>query len=151
TTPNNLPYAYSTFTQQQYLNVPNLTKGQPQNFHMRLNSTHNWPNGANWNMGTAGHNTNSTALCSSTDEDGKSGPMVDVRLTQANLGLFFPLLGFSPTISAHARAALQGEASTSATPIAVGDTGNIPCVSVQLVNATTNSPIGTPITLSKEP
>src|SRR5262249_53730591 len=69
TVPNNLPYAYSTFTQLQYLNVPNLTKGTAQNFHMRLNSTRNWPNGTNWNMGTAGHNTNSTALCSSTDED----------------------------------------------------------------------------------
>ena len=60
TVPNNLPYAYSAFTQSQYLNVPKLTKGTPQNFHMRLNSTRNWPNGANWEMGTTGHNTNST-------------------------------------------------------------------------------------------
>ena len=150
TVPNNLPYAYSTFTQSQYLNVPNLTKGTPQNFHMRLNSTRNWPNGANWDMGTAGHNTNSTALCSSRDEDGNVGPMIDVRLTQANLGLFFPLFGFSPSISAHARAGLQGEASTSAAPIAVGDTGQIPCVSARLVNATTNALIQT-VTLAKEP
>src|SRR4029077_20090840 len=97
-----------------------------------LNSTQNWPNGANWDMGTAGNNTSSLALCSSQDEDGKTGAMVDVRLTQANLGLFFPLFGFSPSISAHARAALQGEASTNAAPIAVGDTGQIPCVSVRL-------------------
>jgi hypothetical protein len=150
TVPNNLPYAYSTFTPLQYLNIPKLTKGTPQNFHIRLNSTQNWPNGANWNMGTAGNNTNSMALCSSRDEDGKVGPMVDVRLTQANLGLFFPLFGFSPTISAHARAGLQGEASTSAAPIAVGDTGQIPCVSARLVNATTNTLIQT-VTLAKEP
>ena len=76
--------------------------------------------------------------------------MIDVRLTQANLGLFFPLFNFSPSISAHARAGLQGEASTSAAPIAVGDTGNIPCVSVRLVNATTNALIQT-VTLAKEP
>ena len=150
TVPNNLPYAYSTFTQSQYLNVPNLTKGTPQNFHMRLNSTRNWPNGANWEMGTAGKNTSSLALCSSRDEDGKVGPMIDVRLTQANLGLFFPLFGFSPSISAHARAGLQGEASTNAAPIAVGDTGQIPCVSARLVNATTNALIQT-VTLTKKP
>jgi hypothetical protein len=150
TVPNNLPYTYSTFTQLQYLNVPNLTKGAPQNFHMRLNSKRNWPNGGNWEMGTTGKNTNSLALCSSTDEDGKTGPMIDVRLTQADLGLFFPLFGFHPSISAHARAGLQGEASTSSTPIAVGDTGNIPCVSARVVDAATNTVIQT-VTLAKQP
>ncbi len=149
TVPNNLPYAYSA-PPTPYFNVPKLTKGTPQNFHMRLNSTRNWPNGANWEMGTTGHNTNSTALCSSRDEDGNTGAMIDVRLTQANLGLFFPLFNFSPSISAHARAGLQGEASTTATPIAVGDTGNIPCVSARVVNATTNALIQT-VTLTKQP
>ena len=149
-TPNaNLPYTFGSVT--TYQNQPNLTKGTPGNFHMLLNSDQNWPAGANWNMGTVpGNNTSSLALCNSTDEDGKTGPMVDVRLTQANLGLFFPLLGLTPSISAHARAALQGEASTNATPIAVGDTGNIPCVSVRLVNATTNNVMQT-VTLTKEP
>jgi hypothetical protein len=145
----NLPFASFPGTPQ---NQPNLTKGTPANFHMLLNSTQNWSQGGpnqNWNMGTPGH-TDSTALCSSRDEDGNVGAMVDVRLTQANLGLFFPLFGFTPTISAHARAALQGEASTIAKPIAVGDTGNIPCVSVRLVNATTNTLIQT-VTLAKEP
>ena len=105
-------------------------------------------------MIAAGHlrlwHTNSTALCSSQDEDGNVGAMVDVRLTQANIGLFFPLFGFKPTISAHARAALEGESSTIAKPIAVGDTGQIPCVSVRVVNATTDSLIQT-VTLAKEP
>ena len=150
TVPNNLPYAYSTFPQSQYLNVPKLTKGTPQNFHMRLNSTRNWPNGANWEMGTTRHNTSSLAVCSSRDEDGNVGPMIDVRLTQANLGLFFTLFNFSPSISAHARAGLQGEASTTAAPIAVGDTGHIPCVSARVVNATTNTLIQT-VTLAKAP
>jgi Putative Flp pilus-assembly TadE/G-like len=143
----NLPFASITGT---YKNLPNLKQGTAGNFHMRLNSTDNWPGGANWNMGTAGHTTNSTALCSSRDEDGNVGPLVDVRLTQADLGLFFPLLSFTPNINAHARAALQGEASTSAEPIAVGDSGQTPCASVRLVNATTNAVIQT-VTLSKEP
>src|SRR5262249_25429661 len=143
----NLPYTFGSVA--TYRNQPNLTQGTPANFHMLLNSTQNWPSGTNWSMGTAGH-TDSTALCSSMDEDGKVGAMVDVRLTQANLGLFFPLLGFTPNITAHARAALEGEASTPTEPIAVGDTGFTPCVSVKLFNATTNSLIQT-VALSKEP
>jgi hypothetical protein len=145
----NLPYAFNAIAAGTYKNQPNLTKGAPADFHMLLNSTQNYPSGTNWNMGTAGH-VDSTALCSSRDEDGNVGAMVDVRLTQANLGLFFPLFGFRPTISAHARAALEGEASTNSAPIAVGDTGFTPCVSVRLVNADTNSLIQT-VTLSKEP
>jgi hypothetical protein len=143
----NLP---SVGTPSSYQNQPNLTKGTPANFHMLLNSTQNWPGGANWNMGTTGHTADSTALCNSRDEDGNVGAMVDVRLTQANLGLFFPLLGLTPTISAHARAALEGEASTNSAPIAVGDSGFTPCVSVRLVNATTNTLIQT-VTLTKVP
>jgi Flp pilus assembly protein TadG len=151
TTAGNLPYPITSIPAANYKNQPNLTKGAPTDFHMLLNSTQSYPNAAaaNWNMGTAGH-TDSTALCSSRDEDGNIGAMVDVRLTQANLGLFFPLFGFRPTISAHARAALQGESSTIAAPIAVGDSGQIPCVSVRLVNATTNALIQT-VTLAKAP
>jgi hypothetical protein len=144
----NLPFA--SITPLTYKNLPNLTQGTPENFHMLLNSTQNWPTGANWNMGTAGHTTNSTALCSSQDEDGNVGAMVDVRLSQASLGLFFPMLSFKPTINAHARASLEGESSTSAVPIAVGDTGQTPCFSVKLVNATTDAVIQT-VTLTKEP
>jgi Putative Flp pilus-assembly TadE/G-like len=148
TTLGNLPYPFGSIA--NYKNQPNLTKGAPTSFHMLLNSTQNYPAGVNWSMGTSGHTSDSTALCSSQDEDGNVGPMVDVRLTQANIPLFFPLFGFTPTISAHARAALEGETSTIAAPIAVGDTGNTPCVSVRLVNATTNALIQT-VTLAKEP
>jgi Putative Flp pilus-assembly TadE/G-like len=143
----NLPFPSISGT---YQNQPNLTQGTPGNFHMLLNSTQNWPSGTNWSMGTAGHTTDSTALCFSKDEDGNIGPMVDVRLTQADLGLIFPFQSFRPTINAHARAALEGEASTSSEPIAVADSGQTPCVSVRLVNATTNDVIQT-IPLSKEP
>jgi hypothetical protein len=141
-------------TPSGYQNQPNLTAGLPANFHMLLNSTQNWSpatGNTNWSMGTAGHTADSTALCSSKDEDGNVGAMVDVRLTQASLGLFFPLFGFRPTISAHARAALEGEASTNSAPIAVGDTGFTPCVSVKLFNAATNAQIGADIPLTKVP
>jgi Flp pilus assembly protein TadG len=141
----NLPFPSINGT---YKNQPNLTKGDPANFHMLLNSTQYWPSGSNWSMGTAGH-TNSTALCSSQDEDGNVGAMVDVRLTQANLGLFFPLFGFRPTISAHARAALQGESGSAAAPIAVGDSGSTPCASIKLFDAANN--LLQTIQLTKEP
>jgi Putative Flp pilus-assembly TadE/G-like len=148
TPPGNLPFPTISGT---YQNQPNLTQGTAGNFHMLLNSTQNWaPGVANWTMGTAGNTTSSTALCSSRDEDGNVGAMVDVRLTQANLGLFFPLLSFTPTINAHARAALEGEVSTTTEPIAVGDSGNTPCVSVRLVNASTNALIQT-VNLTKVP
>jgi len=150
TPPGNLP---PVGTPSSYKNQPNLTAGLPANFHMLLNSTQNWSSGGpnqNWSMGTAGHTTDSTALCSSQDEDGNVGAMVDVRLTQANIPLFFPLFGFKPTISAHARAALEGESGANSAPIAVGDSGFTPCVSVRVVNASNNSVIQT-VTLSKEP
>jgi hypothetical protein len=151
TTAGNLPYPLGSIPIANYKNQPNLTRGAPTDFHMLLNSTQYSQNGgANWNMGTSGHTGDSTALCSSRDEQGNVGAMVDVRLTQANVPLFFPLFGFQPTISAHARAALEGESSTTAAPIAVGDSGFTPCVSVRLVNATTNSVIQT-VTLAKEP
>lgn len=147
----NLPFPSITGS---YRNQPNLTAGLPANFHMLLNSTQYWSaatGNTNWSMGTTGHRADSTALCSSQDEDGNQGAMVDVRLTQASLNLFFPLFGFRPTISAHARAALEGEASTNAAPIAVGDSGFTPCVSVKLFNAATNVQIGGDIPLTKVP
>jgi len=153
-TPNaNLPYTLNSIAVASYKNRPNLTKGTPANFHMLLNSTQYWApsgGGTNWSMGTSGNTNSSTALCSSRDEDGNVGAMVDVRLTQANLGLFFPLFGFTPTISAHARAALEGESGSNSAPIAVGDSGATPCASVSLFNADTNALIQT-VTLAKVP
>jgi hypothetical protein len=149
--PGNLPYAFGSVS--NYKNQPNLTRGTAANFHMLLNSTQSWPGGANWSMGTSGKNTTSAALCSSDPGDGTSpGPMVDVRLTQAALPLFFPSIfgSFAPNVNAHARAALEGEASSNATPIAVGDTGAIPCVSVRLIDDSTGNLIQPPITLAKE-
>jgi len=153
TVPNNLPYAYSTFTPTQYKNVPNLTQGTPPNYHMLLNATQNWDSGGtDWSMGNGTAKGSSLALCKSTDEDGKTGPMADVRLTQSNLGLFFPLLGTTPTISAHARVTLEESAgSNSVIPIAVRDPGAIQCIAVNFFNAATGAKINSsPIAMKQE-
>ena len=132
--PNNLPYPYSTFA--QYQNVPNLTRGTPPNYHLLLNSTAYWnKGGTNWSMESTAQRTadpappSSLAICGSTDEDGNTGPMADVRITQSNIGLFFPFFGFTPTISAHARVGLQGiGAENNIIPLAVRDPAEERCV-----------------------
>lgn len=157
TVPNNLPYAYTTFTPGQYQNVPNLTKGAPGNYHMLLNSTASWDKGGtDWSMESKAEKTadpappSSLAICGSTDESGNSGPMVDVRLTQANLGLLFPFLGVSPTISAHARVALQGvSAENNIVPLAVRDPASERCVEANFFNASTGNQIGSSVPLKK--
>jgi hypothetical protein len=93
-----------------------------------------------------------------TDPDhltaGAAGPMLDVKVTQRRLPLFFQgLPGFGslrPTIHAHARVQLQGEASTPSAPIAVSDTGYTPCVTVYFRRVDDNSLLGTAV-LTKEP
>jgi len=153
TVPDNLPYAYSTFTPSQYKNVPNLTKGTPPNFHLLLDSTQNWDaGGTDWTMGTGTAKGSSLALCNSTDEDGNSGPMADVRVTQSNLGLFFPLLGITPSISAHARVNLEAVAGeNSEIPIAVRDPASIQCIALNYVNANTGTAINpSPIAMKEE-
>ena len=145
TVPTNLPYPYSTFTPAQYQNVPNLTRGTPPNYHLLLNSPAYWNNGGtNWSMESAAQKTadptppSSLALCGSTDEDGNTGPMADVRITQSNIGLFFPFFGFSPTISAHARVGLQGVgAENNIIPLAVRDPAEERCVEANFFNGST--------------
>jgi Flp pilus assembly protein TadG len=58
--------------------------------------------------------------------------MIDVKVSQRRLPLFFPLISGRPTLHAHARAMLEGEASSPSEPIAVGDNGFTPCVSVKV-------------------
>ena len=83
----------------------------------------------------AAHRLNSTAICSSTDEDGHKGAMIDVRVTQSHLGLFFPLLAFTPTISAHARVTLEGvSAENNLIPLAVRDPAEERCVEANFYN-----------------
>jgi hypothetical protein len=135
----NLPYPFASAA--PYQNQPSLTKGTPPNFHLLLNSTTNWDaGGTNWSMGSdAAHRADSTAICSSTDENNKTGPMVDVRVTQANLGLFFPLLGFTPNISAHARVQLEGAGGGSSLPIAIPDPAQTPCLRAEVINDSTGA------------
>lgn len=132
----NLPYPFGSVP--TYQNQPNLTQGTPANFHLLLNSTANWDaGGTNWSMAATGVTQDSTAICKSTDEDGNTGPMVDVRVTQANLGLIFPFVGITPTISAHARVVLQGAGGTSSVPIAVPDPAQTPCLRAEVINDST--------------
>jgi Putative Flp pilus-assembly TadE/G-like len=134
-----LPYGYASVS--NYQNTVNNPGASEANFHLRLNASASADHGgANFEMGT---------FCNAT-YDNPAGPAADVWVTQEHVPLFFPLFGFSPNISAHARVALQGEAGSSSAPIAVGDTGFTPCVSVRLMNAATNALIQT-VTLAKEP
>src|SRR2546426_6340554 len=67
---------------------------------------------------------------------GPAGPMVDVKVSQRRLPLFFPLISGRPTLHAHARVEFQGEASSPRSrPIAVSDPGFTPCVSVDFIDA----------------
>ena len=148
----NLPFAFGSVS--NYQNQPNLTQGTPKNFHMLLNSPANYgdPGAGNYNMGSGSAKGSSLALCSSTDEDGKTGPMADVRLTQSDLALFFPLLGVTPNISAHARVALEESTGSGAVvPIAVRDPGAIQCIALNYIDASTGAPINaSPIAMKQE-
>ena len=134
-----------------YQNQPNLTKGTPANYHVLLNSTQYWnQGGTDWGMGDGTAKGTSLALCNSKDEDGNVGPMADVRVTQANIGLFFPLFGFTPTISAHARVTLEGVGSeNNVVPLAVRDPAEERCVEANFYNDSTGAQIGSPVPLKK--
>jgi hypothetical protein len=122
-----------------YKNVPNLKAGQPKNYHVLLNADHYWTRGETSATASFTMGPNST-FCHSTDESGNVGAMVDVRVTQDSLPLFFPLLGIKPTISAHARVGMQAVGSeANIRPIAVRDAGLTPCVDVNLVNTVTGA------------
>jgi Putative Flp pilus-assembly TadE/G-like len=146
----NLPYLFASVS--NYQNQPNLSKGTPANLHLLLNSTTNWSTGADWNMGSGSAAGTSAALCSSTDEDGNTGAMTDVRITQAHLGLFLPLIGVQPTISAHARVELkEGVGENGVTPIAVRDDAATRCVDANFFNASTKALLaGSPVAMTKE-
>jgi hypothetical protein len=119
-----------------YKNVPNLKAGTDAHYHVFLNADHYWRPGerstdstASFTMGPA------STFCHSTDENGVTGAMVDVRVTQDDLPLFFPLVGVHPTITAHSRVGVEGVGQeNSIRPLAVRDAGLTPCITVKLVN-----------------
>jgi hypothetical protein len=87
-------------------NFPNLKAGTLDHYHVLLNSTRFWQNG---DPAQASSTLSFTmgSFCNATDENGNTGPIVDVRVTQDHLRLLLPLLGLRPTISAHARVELR--------------------------------------------
>jgi hypothetical protein len=139
---SDLPYPYATWPAAQYKNIPNLTAGSLEHYHVVLNGSGPWQTGqtsnGNWpgHSGTAASFTHGT-LCAASyadDQGGATGPIGDVWVTQDSLPLFFPFLGFHPTISAHARVELQqGIGSNNIRPIAVRDEANPGCVVVNFV------------------
>jgi Putative Flp pilus-assembly TadE/G-like len=119
-----------------------LRLGSLANYWMILNGTDYAENGGtNFSLKTGGGATfcNSDPTLDLTDPDranaGAAGPFVDVKVSQRNLPLFFPLVSGRPTLHAHARVSLEGESSSPSEPIAVGDNGFTPCVSVNVVDA----------------
>jgi hypothetical protein len=135
-----------------------LRLGNLNNYWLVLNGSDYAENGGTSFSMTAG-GSGATFCSSDPTQDlsdpnrasaGASGPMVDVKVSQRTLPLFFPLIGGRPNIHAHARVQLEGESSTIAAPIAVGDAGYTPCVTVDFKNAADNSLLGTAV-LTKEP
>jgi Putative Flp pilus-assembly TadE/G-like len=143
---SDLPYPYGTpptdFAPTPYQNIPNLTRGSLNDYHVVINGAGPWQPGqtsnSNWpgHSGTTASFTNGTVCAASypDDQNGATGPITDVWVTQDNVPLFFPLLGFRPTISAHARVELrQGVGAMNVGPIAVRDESNPGCVTVNFV------------------
>lgn len=119
----NLPYTYASSS--PYQNQPNLASSAG-NFHLVLNASTSWDHG--------GVNFEKGNFCSTSYED-PARAATDVWVTQAQVPLFLPMLGFHPNISAHARVELQGiQSETGVRPIAVGDASYIPCVTANFLN-----------------
>ena len=159
---SDLPYPYATWTANQYKNVPNLQAGTLDRYHLVINGAGPWQPGQTSNGQWPGHSgttasfTNGTVCAASypDDQGGATGPITDVWVTQDQLPLFFPsiLLGlFSPTINAHARVELQqGIGSDSVRPIAVRDSANPGCVTINFVTDNASHTLIKTMTLTQQ-
>jgi hypothetical protein len=151
-------YLNNTLPASPVLSPLTLKLGSLNDYWLVLNGRDYAENGGtSFSMNAAGSGAtfcNSDPTWDLTDPDrataGPAGAFVDVKVSQRRLPLFFPLIGGRPTLHAHARVQLQGEASSPSEPIAVSDNGFTPCVSVDFVNASTNAVIRT-VTLTKVP
>jgi hypothetical protein len=125
-----------------YYNPPNLSKGSLSDFHFVLNGTQYWHPGTTAQADSFTM-TPSGTLCDSTDETGWRGALLDVKVTQANLGLFFPLpFKQVPAITAHARVSIQNlQVSKGVRPVAVRDAGVTPCVWAYFIDDNTGNSI----------
>jgi hypothetical protein len=144
----NLPFSNAQMATDGFTpnyNLPNLTAGTGPNFHLLLNSSAYWPTVAQ--NGASGYG-DMGSYCAAIDPNAAPGDpnactststcaIVDTRLTQASVPMFFNLLGFHPNITAHARVQLQiVSGSGIAGPIGVGDNGQAGCVVAQVVDET---------------
>jgi hypothetical protein len=136
----NVPYAdASVFTATgvgSYQNQPNLTKGPLSRYYIRLNAN-NYADkgGTDFAMGTF---CNSDPHLDATDKNpGSAGAMVDVKVTQYQLGNFVPIFGaIGPSIEAHARVQIQQiQGAKDVRPIAVNDAAFIPCITANFLDA----------------
>jgi hypothetical protein len=159
---NTWGYLNNTLPASPVLSPLNLKLGNLNNYWLVLNGKdYAEKGGASFSMTASG---SGATFCSSDPKEdltdpnrataGPAGPMLDVKVTQKRLPLFFqglPGLGFiKPNLHAHARVQLQGEASAISVPFAVADAGYTPCVSVDFINTTTNAVIATAV-LNKTP
>jgi hypothetical protein len=138
-----LPAPFTYLGGGPYNNVPNLKAASLDDYFVMFNSTKNasQTGAQNYDMASAGV-SGTGAFCSSVDEAGKKGPLLDVRVTQKNVPLFFKLpFGVLSAISAHARVSIQGLQSEVTAPIGVRDAGLTPCVSAIFYDETTGAPL----------
>jgi hypothetical protein len=156
---SDLPYPYSTWPANQYKNIPNLTAGTLDHYHVVVNGSGPWHQGqisnGNWpgHSGTTASFTHGTVCAASyaDDQGGTTGPITDVWVTQDSLPLFFPLFGFHPSISAHARVELlQGIGSNNIRPIAVRDESNPGCVTVNFLTDDASHTLVKTMTLTQQ-
>jgi putative Flp pilus-assembly TadE/G-like protein len=141
----------------QYQNLPNLSVSNGTNganYHVLLNANNYASSGGtNFAIGDFCHGdpkldaTDSECYGQTPTQgtqlaiDCAAGPMVDVKVTQSDVPQFFPIFGFRPNISAHARVAVQSLAVASQLlPLAVGDAAYVPCVQVKFFPAGSSTP-----------
>jgi hypothetical protein len=148
-----LPAPYTFASGGPYYNAPNLKAASLDDYYVMFNSSKfaNQAGAANYDMSATGVNDTS-AFCSSTDERGLKAPMVDVKVTQKHIPLFFNLpFGFLAAVNAHARVTVEGlQSENGLTPIAVRDAGVTPCVKAFFINDSTGAILATAV-LTKVP
>jgi hypothetical protein len=137
----NDPYSdasvFATTGAGPYKNLPNLTKGPLSNYWVRLNANNYYDKGGtNFQMGD---------FCTgdpSTDQTDPNPPasthegIVDVKVTQYQLGNFIPIFGaIGPNIEAHARVEIQQiQTAKGVRPIAVNDASDAPCITANFLD-----------------
>jgi hypothetical protein len=152
-------YINNTLPASSLVSPLTLTAGSLSDFWLVLNGKDYAENGGtSFSMlpgGTGATFCNSDPKEDLTDPDrasaGPAGPMLDVKVSQRGLPLFFQGLfpGLHPNIHAHARVQLQGESSAPSIPIAVSDTGFTPCVTVYFKSTTDDSILATAVLTKK--